>query len=73
MINHLDVFVCVFVDMPLVRTVPVAYPDGTYEIVPEEPRGNVLLISNITQYGLSGQASTKRTALFTFFGKILYS
>ena len=45
------------------------YPDGTYEIIQEESRGNVLLISNNTQHGLSGMGSSRRTALFTFFGK----
>ena len=44
------------------------YEDGVYEIIREEKRGNVLLISNITQHGLSGLQSSKRTALFTFFG-----
>jgi len=54
--------------MPLERKTPVAYPDGVYEIVREEDRGNVLLISNITQHGLSGLGSRRRTAFFTFFG-----
>ena len=58
-----------FPDMPLERKTPVAYPDGTYEMIPEQPRGNVLLISNITQQGFSGRASVRRTAFFTFFGK----
>ena len=57
--------------MPLERKTPVAYPDGTYEIVSEASRGNVLLISNITQHGLSGMGSVKRTAFFTFFGNFL--
>ena len=66
-------------DMPLERKTPVVYPDGVYEIVPEASRGNVLLISNISQHGLSGLASQRRTAFFTFFGiffiyhKISYS
>lgn len=55
-------------DMPLKRRLPVAYPDGAYEIIPEQPRGNVLLISNATQHGLSGRKSSRRTALFTYFG-----
>jgi len=50
---------------------PVAYPDGTYEIIPEQARANVLLISNATQNGLSGRGSTRRTALFTYFGKFI--
>ena len=57
-----------FVDMPLERKTPVVYPDGVYEIVREESRGNVLLISNLTQHGLSGLGSVRRTAFFTFFG-----
>lgn len=56
-------------DMPLERKTPTAYPDGTYEIVSEASRGNVLLISNITQHGLSGMGARRRTAFFTFFGK----
>ena len=56
--------------MPLERKTPVVYPDGTYEIVPEQPRGNVLLISNATQHGLSGRGSVRRTAFFTFFGRL---
>lgn len=58
-----------FADMPLERKTPVVYPDGVYEIVREESRGNVLLISNLTQHGLSGLGSVRRTAFFTFFGK----
>ena len=54
--------------MPMERKTPVAYPDGVYEIAGAE-RGNVILIANITQHGLTGFASTQRTALFTFFGK----
>ncbi len=55
--------------MPLERKTPVAYPDSVYEIVAEETRGNVLVISNITQHGLSGRGSARRTAFFTFFGE----
>ena len=55
--------------MPLERKTPTAYPDGSYEIVSEASRGNVLLISNITQHGLSGMGASRRTAFFTFFGK----
>ena len=55
--------------MPLERKTPVVYPDGVYEIVAEQSRGNVLLISNITQHGLSGRGSARRTAFFTFFGE----
>lgn len=58
-------------DMPLERKTPVAYPDSVYEIVREEGRGNVLLISNISQHGLSGLGSQRRTAFFTFFGECL--
>ncbi len=58
--------------MPLERKTPVVYPDSVYEIVSEESRGNVLLISNITQHGLSGLGSVRRTALFTFFGEFPY-
>ena len=55
-------------DMPMERKTPVAYPDGVYEIAGGD-RGNVILIANISQHGLTGLASTQRTALFTFFGK----
>ena len=54
-------------DMPLERKTPVAYPDGVYEIAGQD-RPNVLLISNITQNGLTGFASAERTGLFIFFG-----
>ena len=54
--------------MPMERKMPVAYPDGVYALAGEE-RGNVLVIANISQHGLSGRASARRTALFTFFGK----
>jgi hypothetical protein len=40
-------------DMPLERKTPVAYPDGVYEIAGQD-RPNVLLISNVTQNGLTG-------------------
>lgn len=56
-------------DMPLERKTPVQYPDGTYEIVQESMRANALLVSNISQHGLSGLGGRKRTALFTFFGE----
>ncbi len=56
--------------MPLERKTPVAYPDGVYEIAGED-RGNVLLISNVTQHGLTGRFSTLRTAFFTFFGEFV--
>ena len=60
---------CLFlhVDMPMERKTPIAYPDGVYEIAGGD-RGNVMLIANITQHGLTGLGSTRRTALFTFFG-----
>ena len=54
--------------MPLERKTPVAYPDGVYEIAGQD-RPNVLLISNITQNGLTGFGSAERTALFIFFGE----
>ena len=54
--------------MPLERKTPIAYPDGTYEIVPESARANVLVIANLTQNGLTGRQSLSRTAFFTFFG-----
>ena len=57
--------------MPLERKIPVAYPDGVYEIVQEESRGNVLIIANLTQNGVTGMGSEQRTAFFTFFGKFL--
>ena len=55
--------------MPLERKTPVAYPDGVYEIAGQD-RPNVLLISNITQNGLTGFASAERTGLFIFFGRL---
>ena len=56
-------------DFPLERKMYPEYEDSVYEIIREEKRGNVLLIANITQHGLSGLQSSKRTAFFTFFGK----
>ena len=56
------------VDFPLERKTPIVYEDGVYEIVAESRRGNVLVISNLTQHGLSGLGSARRTAFFTFFG-----
>ena len=53
--------------MPMERKAPPAYPDGVYEIAGEE-RGNVLLIANMTQNGITGFGSTARTGLFIFFG-----
>lgn len=58
-----------FADMPLERKTPVEYPDGVYEIIPEEERANALLVSNISQHGLSGMPAKRRTAFFTFFGE----
>lgn len=55
-------------DFPLERKTPVVYEDGVYEIVAESRRGNVLVISNLTQHGLSGLGSRRRTAFFIFFG-----
>ena len=57
-----------YLDFPLERKTPVVYEDGVYEIVAESRRGNVLVISNLTQHGLSGLGSARRTAFFTFFG-----
>lgn len=54
--------------MPMERKTPVAYPDGVYEIAGGE-RGNVLLISNVSQNGITGRFSVLRTAFFTFFGE----
>jgi hypothetical protein len=56
-------------DMPLERKTPIAYPDGVYEIIPEQARANALLVSNISQHGISGLGAKRRTAFFTFFGK----
>ena len=58
-------------DFPLERKMYPEYEDTVYEIIREEKRGNVLLIANITQHGLSGLQSSKRTAFFTFFGKFV--
>ena len=57
--------------MPMERKTPAAYPDGVYEIVREEDRANVLVIANLTQHGLTGLPSQRRTAFFTFFGKAM--
>ena len=54
--------------MPMERKAPPAYPDGVYELAGDE-RGNVLVISNLTQNGITGFGSTRRTALFIFFGE----
>ena len=54
--------------MPMERKTPVAYEDGVYELAGGD-RPNVMLIANITQNGITGFASSERTALFTFFGK----
>ena len=50
----------------------MVYEDGVYEMVSERRRGNVLVISNLTQHGLSGLGSTQRTAFFTFFGAYMH-
>lgn len=52
------------------RKTPVAYEDGVYELAGGN-RPNVMLIANVTQNGITGFASRQRTALFTFFGKVL--
>lgn len=54
-------------DMPMERKTAIAYADGVYEIAGEE-RGNVLVIANITQEGITGFGSNRRTAFFIFFG-----
>ena len=58
--------------MPMERKTPTAYADGVYEIAGEE-RGNVLLIANISQNGITGFASTTRTGFFIFFGTNYYN
>ncbi len=65
-----NLFIFHLADMPMERKTPVSYPDGSYEMIPEQPRGNVLLISNVTQHGFSGRGSRRRTAFFTFFGNL---
>jgi hypothetical protein len=57
--------------MALERKTAVEYPDGTYEIIQDKMRANSLLVSNISQHGLSGMGASKRTAFFTFFGRNL--
>lgn len=52
------------------RKTPVVYEDGVYEMIDERKRGNVLVISNLTQHGLSGLGSSRRTAFFIFFGEL---
>lgn len=56
------------IDMPLERKVPIDYYDGVYSPSGND-RPNVMIISNLTFDGLTGQGSTQRTALFTFYGK----
>ena len=58
-------------DMPMERKTPIAYPDGVYEFAGRD-RPNVLIISNLTQNGLTGRGSSTRTAFFIFFGKIIF-
>ena len=58
------------VDFPMERKTPVTYKDGVYEVIDESSRGNVLVISNLTQHGLSGLGSARRTAFFIFFGEL---
>ena len=66
----ITIYINYFEDFPLERKTPVVYEDGVYEIVAERRRGNVLVISNLTQHGLSGLGSARRTAFFIFFGKV---
>ena len=56
-------------DMPLLRKMSVLYHDGVYEIA-DHDRPNVLLISNITQNGITGFGSTEKTGLFVSFGMV---
>lgn len=58
-------------DFPMERKTPVVYEDGVYEVIDESRRGNVLVISNLTQHGLSGLGSARRTAFFIFFGELV--
>ena len=62
-----------FADFPMERKTPVVYADGVYEVIDERVRGNVLVISNLTQHGLSGLGSRRRTAFFIFFGERPYT
>lgn len=57
-------------DMPLERKVPIDYYDGVFSPSGND-RPNVMIISNLTFDGLTGQGSEERTALFTFYGKKL--
>ena len=57
-------------DMPLERKVPIDYYDGVFSPSGND-RPNVMIISNLTFDGLTGQGSAQRTALFTFYGKQL--
>ena len=54
--------------MPLERKLLGAYADGVYEPSGAE-RANVLLISNLTQQGITGRFSDVRTTLYIFFGQ----
>ena len=53
--------------MPLERKEPVAYGDGVYEIAGKD-RPVTVLISNMTQFGFTGNGSRTRTGFFIFFG-----
>ena len=54
--------------MPMERKTPIAYPDGVYEFAGQD-RPNVLVIANLSQNGLTGFGSSRRTGFFIFFGK----
>ena len=56
------------IEMPLERKLGVAYSDATYEPAGYD-RPNPMLISNLTQHGLTGNFSQQRSTLFIFFGQ----
>ena len=53
--------------MPMERKEPAAYGDGVYEIAGKD-RPVTVLISNMTQFGFTGNGSMTRTGFFIFFG-----
>lgn len=55
-------------DMPMERKMLSAYTDGVYDPSGAD-RPNVMLISNLTQQGLTGRSSFVRSTLFIFFGQ----
>ncbi len=54
--------------MPMERKTPIAYPDSVYEMAGQD-RPNVLVIANLSQNGLTGFGSRRKTGFFIFFGK----